>query len=536
MDYFIILGTVGTGCVILFIVMRAIYKRGIAIRLSIFTSVVAVAMVMTGFFLGKIGVTLTWLVIAFVFGLLLVIPMQIWIVMTLVNPARKIRESAEKLMTGDLEPGAQVTSQDEIGDIGRSLESAKAYMQELANTSVKLANGDLTQTIQPRSDKDTLGRSFAQMTEYLRGIAGQLSENAGRLAAASSQLAEAASQAGMATGQISATIQQVAKGTADQSDSIVATIHAVASVNDEIKSVEQGAGEQNRAIQSASTITAQIHEAIQQVSGNTTTVTHESENAATAARAGEKAMRETLERMESIRDKVGISSERVLEMGKRSEEINAIVETIEDIASQTNMLALNAAIEAARAGEQGKGFAVVAEEVRKLAERSAGSIKQIGSIINAIQTAVNDAVTAMQAGSLEVEIGVDSANRTNTALADILNAAQAVSKQAALTGAAADKMSKLSDDLVSSVDSVSAVVEENEAATRKMSENSEHVTQSVESIAAISEENSASIEEVSASTEEVTAQVEEVSASAHTLSGLARELESLVNRFKLTDA
>jgi methyl-accepting chemotaxis protein len=71
---------------------------------------------------------------------------------------------------------------------------------------------------------------------------------------------------------------------------------------------------------------------------------------------------ETLDGMNSIKEKVDISAAKVQEMGSRSNEINEIVTTIEDIASQTNLLALNAAIEAARAGESGKGFAVVAED------------------------------------------------------------------------------------------------------------------------------------------------------------------------------
>jgi methyl-accepting chemotaxis protein len=451
----------------------------------------------------------------------------------MINPAREIKMTAERLQLGDLDVSTIINSDDEFGDIGKALEDVKIYMRDLAGTSILLANGDLTGSIKPRSDKDTLGKSFMQMTEYLRDIVRQLTDSATRLADASNQLAEAASQSGMAASQISSTIQQVAKGTADQSASIERMTQSVSHVNDEIRGVEKGAGEQSRAIQSASGITAQIHEAIRQVSVNTATVSRESENAASAARTGEMTMGETLARMEAIKEKVGVSSEKVLEMGKRSEEINAIVVTIEDIASQTNMLALNAAIEAARAGDQGKGFAVVAEEVRKLAERSAHAIKEIGGIITAIQTAVDDAVTAMQAGSLEVEIGVESANHTSTALTDILTAAQAVNKQAALTGEAAEKMSTLSEGLVASVDSVSVVVEENEAATRKMSVSSEHVTQFVESIASISEENSAAIEEVSASTEEVTAQVEEVSASAQVLSDLARGLEAVVKQFKI---
>lgn len=533
MDYLIIFGAVSLGCVILIILMRTMYKRGIALRLSYFTSVVAVTLTMAAYMLGREGLSLGLLAIAFFVALTVVIVIQVWMVKTMITPSRKIKEAAERLQLGDLEQMDSLNTDDEFGDVGRALEEVKAYMRELTGLSIRLSNGDLTQSIQARGDKDALGKSFAQMTENLRDIVGQLNGSAGRLAGASNQLAEAASQAGMAAGQISATIQQVAAGTADQSQSIARMSLSVSHVTDEIRGVEKGAGEQSRAIQSASNITAQIHDAIRQVSVNTATVSRESENAAAAARTGEQTMRETLSRMGSIKEKVGISSEKVLEMGKRSEEINAIVVTIEDIASQTNMLALNAAIEAARAGEQGKGFAVVADEVRKLAERSASAIKEIGGIISAIQTAVSDSVTAMQAGSLEVEMGVDSANRTNAALADILTAAQAVSKQAALTGEASEKMSALSDGLVNSVDSVSAVVEENEAATRKMSVSSEHVTQAVESIAAISEENSASIEEVSASTEEVTAQVEEVSASAQALSDLARGLEAVVNRFKL---
>jgi len=534
MEYLIVFGTTVIGSATLLLIMRAIYRRGIAIRITILTAFVTIILGNVGFMMGREGLTTGRLILAVAIILPTIFGLHVWILKTLVNPARKIMEIASKMQTGDLDQDFGIHSNDEIGDIARSLNSIKEYQKEIAEVSTFLADGDLSKTIYVRSEADLLGISFSRMTANLREMVEKVAENSRQLAESSEKLANAAHQAGMVTGQISTTIQQIAVGTSDQANSITKTLSSIEEMSRAIQSVERGAREQSEAISKAADVTGQINSSIRQVAENAITVKTNSESTAEAARSGTHTMDETLECMGTIKQKVDVSAQRVEEMGKRSEEINAILETIEDIASQTNLLALNAAIEAARAGEHGKGFAVVADEVRKLAERSSLATKEIGTLITGIQQTVTNAVLAMNEGAREVEIGVKSANRAGAALLDILNAAQNVNHQAVESGEAAGQMSQLAEELVTSVDSVTAVVQQNTAATRQMQVDSTELTESMESIASISEQNSAAVEQVSAATEEMSGQVEEVSTSARSLADLAGELQTLIGRFRLS--
>ena len=462
------------------------------------------------------------------------------IINSLTKPLGVVVGAARALSTGDVVrdmtdkvKDSVRLRKDEMGDIGKAFDQLILYMQDMSNVATTIGNNDLTPEVKPKSEKDELGNAFVAMIGGLRKAVGQIGETSQQVKAASAQLAEASNQASQATTQIAATVQQVARGTQTQSESVTKTANSVEEMARAIEGVAKGAQNQAQSISQVSATTAEISAAIQQVAGNAEAVTKGSDEASKAAQNGVKIVETTLEGMQAIKEKVGISAQKVEEMGARSDEIGAIIETIEDIASQTNLLALNAAIEAARAGEHGKGFAVVADEVRKLAERSTTASKEIGGLIKTIQKTVVEAVTAMEAGSKQVEEGVASANQAGEALQDIMKAAEAVNVQALQAGAAAVKMNAAADVLVSGVDSVSAIVEENSAATEEMTANSNEVTQAIENIASVSEENSAAIEEVSASTEEMNAQVEEVTSSAQSLTEMADSLQQVVNMFKL---
>src|SRR6185437_9993103 len=231
--------------------------------------------------------------------------------------------------------------------------------------------------------------------------------------------------------------------------------------------------------------------------------------------------------MAHIRQAVDSASLAITELGQRNEQIGAVVETIDEIAEQTNLLALNAAIEAARAGEHGRGFAVVADEVRKLAERSQRETKAIASLIQQVQAGTRDAVAAIQAGSRKVDDGATRADQAGQALGEIQRAVVDTLTQVLAIATAAAEMQHGAEQMVAAMTAIGAVAEQNATATELMAGQSEQVSGAIGRISAVAEENSATTEEVSASAEEMSAQVEEMSAQAQQLAGTAQGLKAL---------
>jgi methyl-accepting chemotaxis protein len=378
-------------------------------------------------------------------------------------------------------------------------------------------------------------RSYETARASLSTTVGEVKIAAEALSRASDQLDSAATQSGNASQQVAQTIGQVAAGASDQARAASQTCAASQDLTEIIERVGQGAGSTKIRVQDVSRALVATTQAIGQAMRDSEAMSPLNERVDAAVAAGTMAVDETAGGMKRIKASVEGAAIKVTELGAKSDQIGAIVETIDDIAEQTNLLALNAAIEAARAGEQGKGFAVVADEVRKLAERSSRATKEIADLIDEVQQGTEAAVQAMKTGAGEVETGAELAEQAAGALQEIRDAAAARNVVLEDMLAAVVEIRALSADVVRATDSISEIATETNDAAAQMGSAADTVGQSVESIAAISQENSASAEEVSAATEQMSAQAEEVVASAAGLAEMAQGLDELVARFRLDD-
>jgi methyl-accepting chemotaxis protein len=257
-------------------------------------------------------------------------------------------------------------------------------------------------------------------------------------------------------------LNQMKKSLSEMICSIADTAGHVASASEQISSAasQQAASTGSQKDQTAQVATAlqQMAATVQQVSENSGRAAEASRKAADTARLGGGVVEQTLVKMQVIADSVRSSAEKVEELGKRSDQIGRIVSVINDIADQTNLLALNAAIEAARAGEQGRGFAVVADEVRKLAERTTTSTKEIATMIEAVQSETRLAVQAMEEGTQQVAEGVATTQKAGEALKQIIHVSQEVGDMVTHIATAATQQSSATEDINNSMNQIARLL------------------------------------------------------------------------------
>lgn len=352
-------------------------------------------------------------------------------------------------------------------------------LQRLRRYAQQISEGDLTVKVET-STQDEIGdlsRHFQVMVDHLRETIVNINDMTSNLSASSEELAAGAEQTTQAIEHVTDAIQEVATGSEQQSIS-----------------VQDGKDR----MESMTSHTLSIKEGVAKITGH-------SDESIKLTNSGSEAISTSVEKMNNIQVTVEELGTIIDELNNHSEHIGSIVGTMTEIAEQTNLLALNASIEAARAGEQGLGFGVVAGEIRKLAENSRESARQIYELVSTVQSSISTSLKVMNSAKNSVSEGIDSMDMSGRSFARIRKA------------------------VVRSGEEVEAIND----AVRELSNETERILQAMEVISDISAESAANTQTVSAAAEEQLASMEEIGASAEHLSKMAEQLQEVVKHFKI---
>ena len=218
-----------------------------------------------------------------------------------------------------------------------------------------------------------------------------------------------------------------------------------------------------------------------QISESAQHVAHIAQKTAAAARTGDQTVEKTQEAIGSIRAQVDVIVGHMLDLGKKSQQIGSVLDIINELAEQTNILSINATIEAAGAGEAGKRFAVVGDEIRKLADRVAGSTKEIRGLIEEIRSAVNTTVMATEGGSKAVDAGLRH-------FAEVTGALRQITGLVTTTTDAAREIELSTKQQTTAVEQVNAAITGTAQATRETEASSTQTLQTATQLASLSRE------------------------------------------------
>jgi len=428
---------------------------------------------------------------------------------TITEPVGHLIEVAHRISsTGDLDQTIDIHRDDEVGVLADNFNKMIVHLKEMAAVSAAIAEGQLSVSVQPRSQQDTMARAFSRMTQGLRELVRQVRDSASQVASGAGQMASASDESAKVSVQAASAI-----------DEVTSTMHEM-SIN--VQNVVKNTQVQASSVAETSSSIDQMVTSIQRVADTAKVLVDISHRSREEARTGMVTMDKATEGLNRTSHAIQSSAGIIDALGRRADDIGKIIEVIDDLAEQTNLLALNAAIEAARAGEHGLGFAVVAEEVRKLAEKSTQSTKEISELIEGIQKEARQAVENMEKSTTMVQEGLVLNKDLSLAFDKISDVVSEVYKFSQEIGAATMEQSSGSAQIAK--------------ATNRLTEITQEINSSVEEQASGAQAVVRSMERMRELVQQSTSSSTELAAAAEQMSKLSRALLDSMDRFVVEDS
>jgi methyl-accepting chemotaxis protein len=418
-----------------------------------------------------------WILGIGIFSLGVFVVLSLGLAGRIVRPLKQLSFLAKNIAIGNAQQGLLITSQDEIGDLSRSLskviqsfheitevseaiavgdlrhdftprssqdvlgqalQGMSAYLKKMASLVTVVAGGDLTETIQRRSDNDVFGQAIQRMTEGLQSLIIQIRNSAEQMAAIETKLLGLSNEdlrivANVNVSvrtmietirEITTSVQEVADNMDILSSSVETTSSSVAQMTPSIEQI----------VSNTDTLTQQIHgtreflteavNALEKVVADTDVSKELSQQTIQDALKGEEAITQVTTSMSLLHETMNTAVKAITSFSQRSADIGTILNVIREITDQTSLLALNASIIAAQAGVHGRGFAVVAEEIKSLANGVANSTKDIAKIVKSLQQETDKVVETVHESERNVEQGMARTQQAQIALLEIITSAE----------------------------------------------------------------------------------------------------------------
>lgn len=327
-----------------------------------------------------------------------------------------------------------------ISLIEKSLTSS---FEEMTTAAFRISKGDFTQKIDGASNAalGELGYAFNGMIDKLRDIL-------------------------LETSNITKHVSETSRSIFDKNTHIKEAMEQVAASSNELAT---GANEISEDVADMSESISDIEQKVAGYANSTKEMNERSESTLLLVDKGRQALEVQSEGMRRNVEATAKVSETITELARKAQGISAITTTISDIAEQTNLLSLNASIEAARAGEHGRGFAVVAQEVRKLAEESSASTKEVFNLVKSINLGIKETIDNMKINEEVVHLQTERIRESEEVFSEIVHSIQFITTQIAEFAKESDSMLETAHKISDAIQNISSITQQSAAGTEQVS-------------------------------------------------------------------